>query len=79
MVLLAIITSVDYPKWTKTLSVTKVVVGDRRNEAILDCGVVGIDADFDLLQATSDICASFTCCQLRNTSTRLWESCLYLK
>ena len=53
MTLIAILPSVDYPKWT--LSVTKVALGDRRNEAILDGEVVGIDTDLNFVQAISNI------------------------
>ena len=53
MTLIAILPSVDYPKWT--LSVTKVALVDRRNEAILDGEVVGIDTDLNFVQAISNI------------------------
>ena len=53
MKLPAILPSVDYPKWT--LSVTKVALVDRRNEAILDGEVVGIDTDLNFVQAISNI------------------------
>ena len=56
-------------KWT--LSVTKVALGDRRNEAILDGEVVGIDTDLNFVQAISNIFVRFNCCQVRITSTML--------